>query len=91
MAEERRRLYPRPWNSDGDPACPEPVADWVDGALPVCWTVRLDEDCVFEEVILRDDRCRFRARCPLADEQCLEQPPFTEIAPGHRVACWKVG
>jgi peptide/nickel transport system ATP-binding protein len=34
--------------------------------------------------------CRFRARCPLADEQCLEQPPFAEIEPGHAVACWKV-
>jgi peptide/nickel transport system ATP-binding protein len=34
--------------------------------------------------------CRFRARCPLADEQCLEQPPFAEIEPGHQVACWKV-
>jgi len=34
--------------------------------------------------------CRFRARCPLADEQCTEQPPFVEIEPGHQVACWKV-
>jgi peptide/nickel transport system ATP-binding protein len=34
--------------------------------------------------------CRFRARCPLADEVCQEQPPFVEIADGHQVACWKV-
>jgi len=34
--------------------------------------------------------CRFRARCPLADAQCEEQPPFVEVAPGHAVACWKV-
>jgi peptide/nickel transport system ATP-binding protein len=34
--------------------------------------------------------CRFRARCPLADRQCEEQPPLLEIAPGHQVACWKV-
>ncbi|MFC7327422.1 ABC transporter ATP-binding protein [Marinactinospora rubrisoli] len=33
--------------------------------------------------------CRFRARCPLADEQCSRQPPFAEVAPGHHVACWK--
>jgi peptide/nickel transport system ATP-binding protein len=35
--------------------------------------------------------CRFRARCPLADDECLEQPPFEEKEPGHFVACWKVG
>ena len=33
--------------------------------------------------------CRFRARCPLAFEKCVEEPPFVEIAPGHSVACWK--
>ncbi|RCV50099.1 ABC transporter ATP-binding protein [Marinitenerispora sediminis] len=35
--------------------------------------------------------CRFRARCPLADDRCAEQPPFTEVAPAHFVACWKAG
>jgi peptide/nickel transport system ATP-binding protein len=34
--------------------------------------------------------CRFRDRCPLASEKCLEQPPFREVAPGHQVACWEV-
>jgi peptide/nickel transport system ATP-binding protein len=33
--------------------------------------------------------CRFRARCPLAIEQCAEEPPFTEIAPGRWAACWR--
>ncbi|MFI7672640.1 ABC transporter ATP-binding protein [Actinophytocola sp. NPDC049390] len=33
--------------------------------------------------------CRFRDRCPLAFGRCAEQPPFVEIAPNHRVACWK--
>ncbi len=33
--------------------------------------------------------CRFQARCPLADEQCREEPPFVDVAPGHSVACWK--
>ena len=34
--------------------------------------------------------CRYRARCPLAFEKCVEEPPFVEIAPAHHVACWKV-
>ena len=34
--------------------------------------------------------CRFAARCPFAREKCTETPPFTEVQPGHQVACWKV-
>lgn len=34
--------------------------------------------------------CRFRARCPLAFDKCLEEPPFVKIAPAHSVACWRV-
>ncbi|HLU45345.1 MAG TPA: ABC transporter ATP-binding protein [Natronosporangium sp.] len=34
--------------------------------------------------------CRFRDRCPLAFDKCVEEPPFVEVAPGHSVACWKV-
>ncbi len=33
--------------------------------------------------------CRFRDRCPLAFEKCVEEPPFVEIEPGRHVACWK--
>jgi len=32
--------------------------------------------------------CRFHTRCPLAYERCkVEDPAFTEYAPGHRAAC----
>ncbi len=34
--------------------------------------------------------CRFRDRCPLAFDKCVEEPPFQEIDPGHFVACWAV-
>ncbi|MGB9592335.1 MAG: ABC transporter ATP-binding protein, partial [Candidatus Kryptoniota bacterium] len=33
--------------------------------------------------------CRFRDRCPLAFERCLEEPPFIEVEKNHFVACWK--
>jgi len=33
--------------------------------------------------------CRFRERCPVAFERCLEAPPFIEIEKGHFVACWR--
>lgn len=34
--------------------------------------------------------CRFRERCPVAFEKCLnEEPPFIEIEKGHFIACWK--
>ncbi len=33
--------------------------------------------------------CRFRERCPVALDRCVEEPPFLEVAPGHSVACWR--
>jgi peptide/nickel transport system ATP-binding protein len=34
--------------------------------------------------------CRFRDRCPLAFDKCIEVPSFMEIEKDHFVACWKV-
>jgi len=34
--------------------------------------------------------CRFRDRCPLSYEKCIEVPPFLEIEKDHFVACWRV-
>jgi peptide/nickel transport system ATP-binding protein len=33
--------------------------------------------------------CRFRERCPVAFEKCIEVPPFLQLEKGHWVACWK--
>jgi peptide/nickel transport system ATP-binding protein len=32
--------------------------------------------------------CRFRDRCPLASDKCIEEPPFVEVDDGHFLACW---
>jgi peptide/nickel transport system ATP-binding protein len=34
--------------------------------------------------------CRFRARCPLAGEECGREPPFVEVEAGRSAACWKI-
>ena len=34
--------------------------------------------------------CRFRDRCPVAFEACVEEPPMVAVDRGHHVACWAV-
>lgn len=33
--------------------------------------------------------CRFRDRCPVAFDKCVEAPQFIEVEKDHFVACWK--
>jgi peptide/nickel transport system ATP-binding protein len=36
--------------------------------------------------------CRFAGRCPFATEECrTTEPVLREVAPGHRIACHRVG
>jgi len=35
--------------------------------------------------------CLFKDRCPDARAQCLEEPPWVEVGPGHLVRCWNYG
>jgi peptide/nickel transport system ATP-binding protein len=36
--------------------------------------------------------CYFAPRCPRADDRCRgTYPPYEELAPGHRAACWHPG
>jgi oligopeptide/dipeptide ABC transporter ATP-binding protein len=32
--------------------------------------------------------CRFRTRCPLVFEKCVDEPPLIQIGDGHEAACW---
>ena len=32
--------------------------------------------------------CRFRTRCPLAFEKCVEEPPLFDVGGGQSAACW---
>lgn len=33
--------------------------------------------------------CRFAPRCPYATERCAQPQELREVAPGHKVACWR--
>jgi peptide/nickel transport system ATP-binding protein len=32
--------------------------------------------------------CRFRTRCPLVFEKCVEEPPLVDVGGGQHAACW---
>ncbi len=34
--------------------------------------------------------CRFRTRCPLADDTCAQIPPSLPVGPHHEAACWHI-
>lgn len=42
------------------------------------------------ELLEPPEGCRFKNRCPEKEEECDEEPPFREVSPGHKAACWKV-
>ncbi|NMB21287.1 MAG: hypothetical protein GX979_10500, partial [Firmicutes bacterium] len=33
--------------------------------------------------------CSFRERCPVAMEQCLQDPPLVDLEANHSVRCWR--
>jgi len=33
--------------------------------------------------------CRFKERCPMANDRCKDIPPVIEISKGHQVSCWR--
>ncbi|MDK2865646.1 MAG: peptide/nickel transport system ATP-binding protein [Thermotogota bacterium] len=33
--------------------------------------------------------CRFKDRCPAANERCFEEPPFIQVEENHWIACWR--
>lgn len=58
----------------GQPLDLPPAAELIEGELP--------------SPIDPPSGCRFRTRCPLADERCAaEEPVMREVAPDHFVAC----
>jgi oligopeptide/dipeptide ABC transporter ATP-binding protein len=40
------------------------------------------------DLIAPPEGCRFRPRCPLAFERCLEEPPLIALGAGHQSRCW---
>lgn len=73
-----------------------PYTKMLIGALPEVGTTtsdtRLEGIPGTPPGLLRPPKgCRFKDRCPIASEECSEQPPLLEIEPGHWAACWKTG
>ncbi len=54
----------------------------------------LDEDLVTIPGSLAgapETGCRFRPRCPLAFDRCVEEPALLPVGDGHSAACWRAG
>ena len=80
------------------PAVPlfsDPLHPYTIGLLRSVPNIHLDQDQLEimkgspPDLINPPAGCRFHPRCPLVIDRCRrEEPPFIEIEPGRRVACW---